>query len=295
MDSEGKNMNDFSETNVPKLVDSLGSTKIVDIASGCHHILLLTENGEVLSFGEGSKGQLGRVPKEKLQSVNSERQLFLTPQKVEFDDSTVVISKIWSAHWSSFAQSTNGDIYGWGLNNFHQLGFKTEHPIDLLSLDPNESQQSLKIIAELRPTKSPQMPSNIKMIANGQHHMLALDTSGQVYSCGSCTYGKLGLGDSVSTDDQSLDSPRPISKDAFNGESVTHIACGEFCSLAVTENGRLYGWGQGSKQIGTEFSEDLNVPTLVKGLITDNTNFLSVSSGAQHSGVVGINMTLNGN
>jgi alpha-tubulin suppressor-like RCC1 family protein len=127
-------MNDFSETNVPKLVDSLGSTKIVDIASGCHHILLLTENGEVLSFGEGSKGQLGRIPKEKLQSVNSERQLFLTPQKVEFDDSTVVIEKIWSAHWSSFAQSTNGDIYVWGLNNFHQLDFKTENPIDKIEL-----------------------------------------------------------------------------------------------------------------------------------------------------------------
>lgn len=296
MDSDGKPSGDYNETIVPKLVESLGSTKIVDIASGCHHIILLTEKGEVLSFGEGSKGQLGRIPKEKLQSVNSDRQLFLIPQKIEFEDS-VVIEKIWSSHWSSFALSTTGAIYVWGLNNFHQLGFRTENPIELLTTDPNESQQTMKIITELRPIKATKMPSNIKMIANGQHHTLALDTTGQIYVCGSSTYGKLGLGlvDSNSSDDQTVDSPRPISRDAFNGERVTHIACGEFCSFAITENGRFYSWGQGSKQIGTDEWQDLTVPTRVKGLVIENTRFLSVSSGSQHSALVGYNLTINGN
>jgi len=288
-------MDDYNETHLPKLVDSLQPTKIVDIASGCHHILLLTENGDVLSFGEGSKGQLGRIPKESLQSVNSDRKLFLIPQKVEFEDSTVIIEKIWSSHWSSFAQSTNGDIYVWGLNNFHQLGFKTENPIEVCSTDPNESQQSSKLIIELRPIKVGRMPTNIKMIANGQHHMLALDTNGQVFSCGSSTYGKLGLTDAINSEDQSVDSPRAISREAFNEQSVVHIACGEFCSFAITENGRLYSWGQGSKHVGSEDFQDLIVPTLVKGLVTDTTRFLSVSSGSQHTALVGTNLTLNGN
>lgn len=292
LDADGK-PGDYVETTNPLLLKDLES-KIVDIASGCHHILLLTENGEVLSFGEGSKGQLGRIGKEKLQTVLSDRDLFLIPQKVEFDES-VVIEKIWSSHWSSFARSVTGDIYVWGLNNFHQLGFKSEKSIELLTTDPNESQSVRELITELKPIKATKMPSNIKMIANGQKHLLTLDTSGQVWACGCSTYGKLGLGEAINSIDLTIDSLQPISRDKFNDEQVSYIACGEFCSFAITESGRLYSWGQGSKQIGTEQWDDLFVATLVKGNAIESTTFFSVSSGSQHTALIGEDITVNGN
>lgn len=35
---------------------------IVKISSGCHHLLLLNSEGQILTTGAGDSGQLGRVP-----------------------------------------------------------------------------------------------------------------------------------------------------------------------------------------------------------------------------------------
>ena len=284
------NSDDFNATTLPKRIQL--ETKIVDIASGCHHILLLTEDGDVLSFGEGSKGQLGRIRDIELQTIANDRQLFLSPQKVEFGVG-IVIQKVWANHWSSYAKTTSGDIYVWGLNNYHQLGFKSNGSVRVTNSDPNESQTTLNLIIELKPTKAEKMPANVVMISNGQHHMLALDSDGQVFSCGSNTYGKLGY--KTENSDQTEESPQMISRDAFNGQKVTHIACGEFCSFAVTESGHLMAWGQGSAHIGSEDFTDIDVPTRVKGSLADSTRFVSLSSGSQHSLLIGNKNTINGN
>ena len=288
---KSEDSDDFSATPVPKRIEL--ETKIVDIASGCHHILLLTEDGDVLSFGEGSKGQLGRIKDNELQSISSDRQLFLEPKKVEFGEG-VVIEKIWANHWSSYSKTTSGDIYVWGLNNYHQLGFKSEGSVKVINSDPNESQTTLNLIIELKPIKVDKMPANIVMITNGQHHMLALDSEGQVFSCGSNTYGKLGY--ETSNSDQTVDSPQLISREAFEGNKVSYIACGEFCSFAVTESGHLMSWGQASAHIGSVgFDDDIKVPTRVRGKLADGTRFVMVSSGSQHSLIIGNKSSINGN
>jgi regulator of chromosome condensation len=282
---------DYRPTAVPKRVDV--KSKVVDIASGCHHILLLTDEGQVLSFGEGSKGQLGRIESRDLQSVETNRKLFLEPQEVHFGADGVVIEKVWANHWSSYAKSIDGDVYVWGLNNYHQLGFKSDGCVEVMNADPNESQTSLKLIIELQPIKSPQMPANVQMIANGQHHVLALDSEGQVFACGSNTYCKLGF-KSDSAGDQTVDTPRLIARSAFGDQKVSHVACGEFCSLAITASGHVFGWGQGSKHIGSQDFTDIEVPTRVRGVLADETRFASVSAGSQHTLLVGYGAAVNG-
>lgn len=281
---------DFQATPFPRQVAT--DARIVDIASGCHHVLLLTEDGDVLSFGDGSIGQLGRVPEEALTSVARDRQLFLEPRKVELEPGAVA-EKVWANHWSSFAKTTAGHVFCWGLNNNNQLGFKSTESVRV-NADPDQSQAFHERILELRPKKAQQMPANVQMIANGQHHMLALDADGHVFVCGCNLYGKLGL------DGQSApESPQQIPREAFGGERVKFVACGEFCSMAITESGQLLTWGQGALQIGVGPQDgdfcDRVVPTRVRGLLADETRFAAVASGSQHTLVIGNKSSINGN
>ena len=282
---------DFFATPLPRKVEL--ETKIVDIASGCHHILLLTEDGDVLSFGDGSIGQLGRIREEQLSSVLSDRKLFLEPKKVELDDH-VVVERVWANHWSSYAKTSSGDILCWGLNNNNQLGFKSESCVRVANPDANQSQAFQERIVELRPKKADQMPANVVMIANGQHHMLALDADGNVFACGCNLYGKLGI-----KSEGPPESPQMISREAFDGHKVKYVACGEFCSLAITDSGHLMTWGQGALQIGVMAQDgnfpDLEVPTRLRGLLADETRFVSVASGSQHTLVIGNKSSINGN
>ncbi|CAG2111539.1 unnamed protein product [Medioppia subpectinata] len=282
-----RNGDDFEATRVPKRVNI--AAKVVDIASGCHHILLLSEEGRVFSFGEGSKGQLGRIGEDRLQALQSNRALFLDPQEVSLA-ADVVVEKVWASHWSSYALTSAGHVMVWGLNNYHQLGFRSEGFVEVVNCDQNESQTSLKLIVELEPVRCPNAPSDVRQIANGQHHVIALDAEGRVFACGSNTYSKLGFKTEVSAD-HTVDTFTRI--DALDG--VCDIACGEFCSLAVTIGGDVLSWGQGSKHIGSADFQDIETPTKVSGHVMASTKFVSASSGSQHSLLIGFEREVNGN
>ena len=88
-----------------QLSNVLSEHSIVSVSAGQEHILLLTEDGQVLSYGKGSRGQLGHgnlddivegfaVPVEALEGV---------PCKA-----------ITAGGWHSMALSETGDVYVWG-------------------------------------------------------------------------------------------------------------------------------------------------------------------------------------
>jgi alpha-tubulin suppressor-like RCC1 family protein len=85
---------------------------------------MLTDEGEVLTFGDGSMGQLGRS--KRLSSIRSSRMV---------DDSgrSLVISilergkllkfvDVFAGGFWSMARAEDGRIFACGLNNFGQLG-----------------------------------------------------------------------------------------------------------------------------------------------------------------------------
>ena len=49
---------------VPKVIEALSDRRVVAIAAGGAHSMVLTDAGEVLSFGEGKHGQLGHGDEE---------------------------------------------------------------------------------------------------------------------------------------------------------------------------------------------------------------------------------------
>ncbi|KAH9395881.1 Regulator of chromosome condensation [Tyrophagus putrescentiae] len=325
---DAKEGGDRLPTRVPRRVqlegDNLASTKIVDIASGSHHVLLLTEAGEVLSLGEGSKGQLGRIEAADLDSIAAKRELFIVPGKVDFSKVAVPaessstpapapkIRRIFAGQWASFALSESGTLYAWGLNNYFQLGFRTAAPVEMTNgngngnaADTSINCPALSLHAELFPAVVPTTTTktNISMgevvsVAVGQQHLTVLDSRGRVFTAGSVNYGKLGLGkavlEKVGTEEAALDTLTPIPEAAFGGDRVEAVVCGDFSAFAITERGRLYGWGQGSAHIGTDVGEDAWEPRLMAGAYVEareggeGVRFISGSSGPQYGGWIGV-------
>ena len=242
----------------------------VKLVSGNDHVAILTETGNIYTFGCGEQGQLGRI-KECFSHRGGRRglSLLLTPQIVRFK-SKQKFKDIFSGSYHTFAVTKDDDdVYAWGLNNWGQLGTGDTDNYFV----PTVTEGLSKI----------RKGSGSIELSGGQHHSIALDGHGKVYSVGRSEYGRLGLGENA---EQISD---PVKVDTLDSEAVDHVSCGEVCSFAITKQGKLYSWGLGScLQLGNGEEEDLFVPTLVKGKNLDYSKHLAlaVNAGGQHTAVL---------
>lgn len=85
----------------------------------------------------------------------------------------------------SFAVSSNGTVYAWGLNSFHQLGVETVSGGDDFTIPtPTE-------VASLHPDNHG--GAKVIQIAGGEHHTLFLFNNGEVFVCGRADSSTTGL------------------------------------------------------------------------------------------------------
>ncbi|KAL4490241.1 hypothetical protein ABPG72_004280 [Tetrahymena utriculariae] len=131
-----------------------------------------------------------------------------------------------------WALNEKGEVYQWTI----QKQVDDRNRVVGTQIDPNS----------MRHVKS--LPPNIKQISTGVDHFLALTQQGEVFSMGDDTYGQCGLGQmSRSTAppfyERRVKNPRKI--DSLNAR-IKKICCGSNHSLAITEEGQLYGWGSNS-------------------------------------------------
>lgn len=154
----------------------------------------------------------------------------------------------------------NGAIFGFGLNNYHQLGVLKQKSEALFT-------------PQLTPFQ------NVKDITGGQHHTLVLTNDGKCFAIGRKDYGRLGLG---TIEAEVVDTLTPIK--ALKNLKVAQLECGECCSFAVLEDGKAYSWGMGSnQQLGLGSEDDQNEPTLLTGAQVKDRKVIKISSGGQHT------------
>lgn len=240
-------------------------SKVVKIASGGDHLVMLTADGLVYTCGCGEQGQLGRLyertaSRESRQGLN---QLLLP---------ALVISKhlkkvddIWAGTYCTFFKEKSTDnIYACGLNNYFQLGL---------------GKKLSQILRHFHPVKSEQFSNHTwRTIAGGQHHTLALDTDNVTYVIGRHEYGRLGLGENGKDIEELTIIP------SLQQKKCVEIACGSSVSFAVTDNGEVYSWGMGTNgQLGSGEEEDLYEPKKVGGKQLEGKRVVQVSSGGQHT------------
>lgn len=91
--------------------------------------MMLSENGEVLTFGDGSVGQLGRCS--RVSHIRSQRMVNDSPDSLKISvidkgkRKLVLFDNIMAGGFWTAARSIDGTIYVCGLNNFGQLGVPT--------------------------------------------------------------------------------------------------------------------------------------------------------------------------
>ncbi|RZF46926.1 hypothetical protein LSTR_LSTR013238 [Laodelphax striatellus] len=120
----------------------------------------------------------------------------------------------------------------------------------------------------------PQLSLSVIGVACGRFHTLALTENG-VYSWGSSKYGQLGVG-------KVMQSSQPRLIESLAHSRVVTVECGQYHSMALTDDGKLYTWGWGVHgQLGHGSVEDHHYPTLVQNL--SNEMCVSCSGGHAHT------------
>lgn len=118
----------------------------------------------------------------------------------------------------------------------------------------------------------------MKSIAGGQHHTMIVTTENKCLVVGRKEYGRLGLGKVTA------DVVDPTVVTTLADKNVLQISCGESCSFAVTDDGKVYAWGMASNQLGVGSDEnDLQEPTVLTGVQIKDKKVIEVSGGGQHT------------
>lgn len=243
---------------MPKLVKSLATKQIVQIACGQLHSLALTNNGELYSFGSNSYGQLG---------LGSESEKVTKPTLVK-SLSGVPIAHLSCGGNHSFVITKSGAVFGWGKNLYGQLGVN--------------DQVSKCFPTQLRTLRS----IGVRYIACGDDFSVFLTLDGGVFTCGAGAFGQLGHG---SFGNEIL--PRMVIE--LMGSTVTQISCGRRHTLTfVPSRKRVYGFGLGgSGQLGagkdclkTSLPHTVNGPWVSTTSISNDSDLIirSIFAGGDH-------------
>ncbi|XP_050515460.1 probable E3 ubiquitin-protein ligase HERC1 isoform X1 [Diabrotica virgifera virgifera] len=207
------------------------------------------EKCEVYVWGSNSSHQLAEGHHEKiLMPINS--KIFSQVQQIE------------AGQYCTFAIHWDGFVTACGKGSYGRLGLGESANQCLpkrILLDP--------VVKKLSSSKG------------SDGHTLALMENGQVYSWGDGDYGKLGHGN-CATHKQ----PERIAG-PFLGKTIKFINAGYSHSAAITDDGKLYTWGEGDHgRLGHLDSNARHIPTLVQDLA--NVEVGSVACGSSHTLVV---------
>lgn len=168
----------------------------------------------------------------------------------------------------AFVGSPEGLLWGFGSNEYGQLGLTTDATDTLTA---NQATYAAHRVATRWEHVSSLDGINITGVAAGEGHSLALDSDGRVYGSGSNQYGQLNLGTSwIVTEFTAL--PNKTSTGADMPPIDLVVAAGEFslylcqrCAGPFMNESQLYAFGH---YFGSNYTQDgiILVPSLVSGL-----------------------------
>ncbi|XP_055683095.1 RCC1 domain-containing protein 1 [Lutzomyia longipalpis] len=193
--------------------------KVQKISCGHEHAVLLTKNGDVFSWGNGLRGQLGHGDLEN----RTEPELIEALAGIKIID-------ISAGGWHNAAVSAFGDLYTWGWNVNGQLGIAVSNP-SLPSAEFTPVVFSLPEIIEL-PCNNEELDldSQFKIIsvACGNQHTFIKTECGKILSSGLNAFGQLSVPKNNKRKFQ--DKFLIVKEDA----SKWSIICGTYCTILLS-------------------------------------------------------------
>ncbi|KAF9116938.1 radical S-adenosyl methionine domain-containing protein 1 [Mortierella sp. AM989] len=241
----------------PANLTVLNDKNIVDIAAGGMHNMALTQEGKLWSWGVNDQRTLGRSGDE------------YTPMPVEgLED--VKIVKVACSDSLTVALTDDGQVYTWGTFRSAEgiLGHSKE----------KEVQELPTIVQGLK---------GIVDIATGTDHVLALASTGRVFSWGNGQQMQLGRRIVAR---RMLNGLTPESIGAKKG--LIKVGAGSYHSFAIDKNGKALAWGLNTYgQCGNDDPNKDNIPTVAPISALKDHDFADIQGGEHHT----IALTKDGN
>lgn len=152
----------------------------------------------------------------------------------------------------SLAVAADGTIWAWGINEHGQLGSGSFEPVSI----PQQVQHT----------------GSFGAVAAGGKHSLAIESDGTVWAWGNNEYGQLGA---VTAQ---VDNPIPVQ--VSNLQNIIAIAAGDYHSLALGSDGRVWSWGRNNKgQLGDGSRDKKSTPVQ----LSEPNNIVALDAGDLHS------------
>jgi len=241
----------------------LESKKVVSVAAGYEHVVAVTDEGRVYTWGNNNVGQLGLGNKIK----SSKNPQVIKAASIRSKHITQAEA---GAHHTVLL-SDQGEVFVFGTSSFGQLG---------IAEDSEEFSEDTPT-SIYTPVKNLHL-QNITKISCGGDHTFAIGLNGVIYAWGWNEYGQLGT-----RDVELRDLPTVV-----NLTDVTLIEGGKYAhSLAVTANGDVWTFGSNDHgQLGSgEENEIVLQPINIKHLLNNYSTvnkIVKADAGYRHSALL---------
>ncbi|KAI9103773.1 regulator of chromosome condensation 1/beta-lactamase-inhibitor protein II [Phlyctochytrium arcticum] len=227
------------------------------LTGGANHSLVVSADGRIFTCGRNDKGQLG--------IEGPGRESFC---EVVLDSSVLIDICEASCGWDhSLILSSDGVVYGFGCNEFGQLGLGQINCVN-------------------RPYTVP-VPGPVRKCAAGLRHSVLLLSDGSVWGMGLERFGQLGLlptgpADGATSTYKPLRLPLPPCQD---------IAAGEHHTLGLTRSGTIIGMGRNrhGQLLPTTPSKEIRVPVEVRSADEQQGPLWQIACGWSFSVCISVN------
>jgi alpha-tubulin suppressor-like RCC1 family protein len=260
----------------PMVLDKISlDEKIISIACGIEHTVVLTNTGNVFACGNNTYGQLGMN--------NTTNLSILTPMvlnNLTANNDKVISIACGISH--TVVLTVSGNLYACGRNTTGQLG-----------LNNNSTLQRTTLVKMSGPSDGYVGTEMPRYVACGGYHTVVLTNNNNLYACGYNFEGQLGYGYTNSSNNI---LNKMLSPSLSSGEKFISLSCGAVHTVVLTNKNNIYGCGNNaygklgqispgiistlskfSSQYGNALqgSSDINLST--------DENFISVTCGNNHT------------
>lgn len=217
-----------TKIHIPKLIESIKDKKLVFAAVSYHHSALVTDAGELYTFGMNDCGQLGL----------DHTQHQSTPQLVKLLEGHEV-TMVSCGLYHTIVCTASGELFSCGKNDYGQLGMGHSRQVKA-------------------PTIIPLANELVCFVACGYYHSIVVTTTGRAFSFGRNDYGQLGIGTKIH---QNVPTIVTLS----TSTRMIRAACGCYHTVMLSEQGGVYVFGRNNKgQLGNRSSADSLLPVPLK-------------------------------